>query len=92
MLSERSCASSMMRVSYLRSCWSPRVSASRIDDGGVASGAVLEADLVADLTPEFDLQFFGDAFGDRGGGDAAWLGAADAFAFRAASHLERDLR
>ena len=55
-------------------------------------GAVLEADLVADLASERHLQFLRDARRHRGRGDAARLGAADAAAFRTETELERDLR
>jgi len=46
-------------------------------DQGAGSGFVVEANLVADRTAELDLEFVGDAFGDRDGSDAARLGAAD---------------
>ena len=53
-------------------------------------GAIGEADLVADLAPQLDLQLPGDARGDAGGGDAARLGDADVRR-EAAAHGEADL-
>ena len=64
---------------------------------GVAAQPVLETHLVADHVAELRVEFFGDAFGHRRGGDAARLGVADEFALAgrrvefAAPHRQEDL-
>ena len=39
-----------------------------------------EAHLIADQLTKLNLEFFGDAFGNRSCCDASWLGVGDAFA------------
>ena len=56
----------------------------------LAAGAVVEADLVADLGPSAQSELARDARGHAGRGDAARLRHAD-LALVAAPHLERDL-
>ncbi len=53
-------------------------------------GLVREADLVADLAPELDLELLGHARSDAGRGDAPRLGHADA-RLEPAPHREADL-
>ncbi len=82
MLRLRSCASSMMIVSY----WRSSAVALRLGqqdavghqlDVGARAELVGEADLVADRAAELGLQLLRDARRDRARGDAPRLGVAD---------------
>ncbi|WEK60389.1 MAG: hypothetical protein P0Y60_13865 [Candidatus Microbacterium colombiense] len=91
-MSERSCASSMMIVSYARQepvavdlVQQDAVGHQR--DAGRLRDLVGEAHLVADERAELDLQLLRDALGDRARGESARLRVGDAFA----AELEGDL-
>ena len=89
----RSCASSMMIVSYRRSSRSRWISLSRMPSvitlmRVVVAHPVGEPHLVADEPAELDAELLGDALGDRARGDAARLRVRD----RLAAELEADLR
>ena len=96
MLRLRSCASSMMIVSYWRSSRSCWISASRMPSvisltSVSSSDLVGEADLPADGLAERRVQLVGDALGDRARRDPAGLRVADD-AVDAAAQLHADLR
>ena len=82
MLRLRSCASSMIIVSYARSSRSVWISASRMPSvisltSVSVADLVGEADLPADRLAERGVQLLGDPLGHRAGGDPARLGVAD---------------
>ena len=95
MLRLRSCASSMISVSYWRSIRSGCISASRMPSVISLTRVSLadlvgEAHLVADHVAQLGAQLLGDPLGHRAGGDPPGLGVPDQ-AVHAAAQLQADL-